>query len=82
MVDTKVTCDECGVAKREVNHWLLAAPFERTTTHLLIAKWNDRFADEGVHHYCGRECFNKAQSRWLDTGSLDKPQLQEPARFI
>lgn len=69
---TTITCDVCGVEKRETNHWLIAV------TSVSSAADNPGIAfgplgapvrddpDFKIEHLCGESCALKHLSRWLD----------------
>jgi hypothetical protein len=65
-----VTCSQCGVLKREVNHWFFAWT-ERAGQRLCIVPWE---ADSGLAHepsvekLCGQNCVQKFVQRYLDSG--------------
>lgn len=70
---TTVTCEECGIERREVNHWFLIVmddlQFDRVVRHkfkMSLMPWDDEVAKrEGVSHYCGAEHALKKVSEFL-----------------
>ncbi len=67
MKKEQYTCDVCGRAKGEVNHWWRA----RVGNALHIYHWEyfgEGGDDESVptKHICGHECLNKLVAAFLD----------------
>jgi hypothetical protein len=66
-----ITCSECGVEKKQTNHWWIA--FIATGARLIhnmprsieIREWNDNDAlIPNAHHICGEGCLGKVLSRF------------------
>jgi hypothetical protein len=65
MASSKVyTCDGCGVARQESNHWHLAlVRSEGLVDSITIQKWDDNLANESRYkHLCGIGCSTKLLS--------------------
>lgn len=76
MIETKVTCDVCGVEKRETNHWytLHLQRYETVYyfTRLVITSFNPVEQTTGTQkHACGNSCTQKLVERWLQAESLE-----------
>jgi hypothetical protein len=59
MRSESVTCDVCGISKREVNHWLVMSKNKRS---FLVDCFQS--VDKG-NDICGEECAHKALSQWF-----------------
>lgn len=58
------TCDNCGAARKQTNHWYLLNP---SPAGFKLLRWND--VDAGVPgylHICGQLCATECQARWMD----------------
>lgn len=62
-VQINFTCDECGITKKESNHWWLM----RFSGHSVnIVPWgNDNDLRDAII-VCGQECMMKKLSYWMD----------------
>lgn len=63
------TCDICGRAKAETNHWLVAIVkpgFEGIIFQPAEATEDPRNPEFVYEDICGQECGHKRLSRWLD----------------
>jgi hypothetical protein len=64
-----IVCSQCGVQKREINHWWFAWT-ERAGQRLCIIPWQ---SDEGLIHepkvqkLCGQNCVLKFTQQYLDS---------------
>jgi hypothetical protein len=67
-------CDECGVQKKESNHWVLA--FVSTVGGLNFWPWSD-ISDSRAIHLCGEGCAAKVLSKQIASWKL---QPREEAR--
>jgi len=56
----QVTCDVCGKAKCEVNHWWL---YGTSKSAIEIIPWDEQ--KRGWNHACGQECVIQAVNRWM-----------------
>ena len=59
-------CDECGVQKKESNHWVLA--FVNTERALNFWPWSDDVPD--AIHLCGEGCAAKVLSKQVASWKL------------
>jgi hypothetical protein len=85
-----VVCDECGRKKGDVNHWFvypysddpetdgLGFVIFRSDAVEMAAKQGVNLAQEARKDYCSQQCVTTIFQRWLDTGSVDKPQVIHP----
>lgn len=80
MNKTVTICDECGVEKKETNHWYLVLDDFGKDKNLsllgcpgiAIVPWNDGLAKSlGLKHICGQNCATAIFSRWLSYGQLE-----------
>lgn len=61
-------CDECGVQKKESNHWVLAI---NDVTAMLFKPWDDNLANaKGVLTLCGEGCAVKVLSKQIASWKL------------
>ena len=66
-----VVCSECGVERREANHWFL---YTRTDEGLEFHKWEWAGRDERENlldetqfgHLCGQQCAHKLLDQFLN----------------
>jgi hypothetical protein len=74
---TITTCDECGVERKDVNRWFSMIG---QLNHPAFYTFHDAdmclppAKDEIRLDYCGQQCAGAAFHRWLDTGTVEKPQ--------
>lgn len=65
-----ITCDICGRAKGETNHWLVATSSEGQPAHVAFAPFEggDYIVTEGlvIEDICGADCSHKRLQRALD----------------
>lgn len=67
-------CDECGVEKREANHWFKAYPWH--SGHFEIARWDANcvaphdapLVERIALHLCSEQCAAKAMSKAIGAG--------------
>jgi len=67
-----ITCSQCGMVKREANHWFLAWT-ERGGERFCFAPLESDLSiasEEGVQTLCGERCLHKAVQRFLDSIAL------------
>lgn len=58
------TCDVCGKAKQDVNHWWMLFEGEsQTGTYCAVYTWDGDI--ESFKHLCGQECVIKAVNEWM-----------------
>jgi hypothetical protein len=64
MRSVKITCDGCGVEKKDVNHW-----FQVDTSDLRFSvyTWRDQGGDDSTVHLCGESCAQKAFQKWMES---------------
>ena len=63
MIEQVITCDICGLQKREANHWFVAS---QESGELRISSWNSlRLMSSGAKHLCGETCAHKLTSQFL-----------------
>ena len=87
----QITCDVCGTAKGETNHWLAAVvvppqpdePNERLIAFapLDTVKPEDVDAedrDAAIEHICGQACAHTRLSQWLDELSNSPTTERQP----
>lgn len=76
IVSEHITCDVCGIAKGETNHWLMCvapvAPVATVLEGIVFAPICTRIADEArryvkVEHLCGHACAHKRLGQWLES---------------
>lgn len=67
-VVTTFRCDNCGVLKKEVNHWFMLS-ITNGTDSVTVYKW-DKDADSLDAHVCGVDCAVRLVARWMTTGKL------------
>ncbi|HVC91098.1 MAG TPA: hypothetical protein VND66_10805 [Acidobacteriaceae bacterium] len=76
--DESFTCDICGTAKLESNHWwmvtlgnVLCFEEDQPARHFTLLPWdNDESRNPKVHHICGEGCATKALERFMSSGNL------------
>ena len=77
---TIYTCDICGSERKQTNHWFEFYENGDGAIGLRTFKGNDT-----LKHVCGQACAHQMLDRWLSTGSLEKPEVQnsepEPLRM-
>lgn len=76
--DVSFTCDICGKAKGEANHWWMVMlgdvpcwdegqPGQRFT----LLPWNAAESrSQAIYHLCGQGCAMKAMERFMTTGKI------------
>lgn len=69
---TLIFCDECGVERGTENHWFSAWSSQPGVRFEPYRSGAVKDID-----LCGRECAQKVLERWLDTGSILKPETGE-----
>ena len=69
---TTIRCDVCQIAKKETNHWWVAAlRNDRVLTiRPMTAKGNASVSLD----LCGQACAHKLLDRWMATGKLEKSE--------
>jgi hypothetical protein len=61
-------CDECGVQKKESNHWVIAYNY---VPAMIFQPWDNEQADkEGVLTLCGEGCAAKVLSKQIASWKL------------
>lgn len=76
MIRQAISCDMCGVQKREANHWFIA--FEEKG-ELRIAGWaSPRRLSTGTAHLCGENCVHKLLSSFFAHGPATTQQVERP----
>jgi hypothetical protein len=72
MESVQITCDVCGRAKGETNHWFKAVVDRTVEVPVGIAFGTSEANAEGtglvLEHICGEACLHKRLSRWIDAG--------------
>lgn len=72
-----VVCDECGRVKGDANHWFkvwMGVDNRLVATAVIECIGSD----PGIKDVCSQQCMISLFQRWLDTGSVDKPQMVHP----
>ena len=69
-------CSECGMERREANHWFVST---RTACGLEFHTWEwavreGVLEDEQLGHLCGQECAHKLLDRFLTEVTTTKTQ--------
>lgn len=63
------TCDECGIIKKEANHWFKAV---KAGPQFWIGPWDSEMPDPFVQfkllHICSETCATKVMSRTIGSG--------------
>lgn len=72
MIDTQIRCDVCGIERQAVNHWYLVRA-NRSGFH--VVKGARKPGDMDV---CGQAHVHSLLDRWMETGSLAKPEVVHP----
>ena len=69
---TSITCDQCGVQKKESNHWKSAqlTPFENAEI-LTFCSWSRAEANSRTFDLCSEECAHRLLGKWM-RGELGK----------
>lgn len=63
MIKQSISCDMCGVQKREANHWFLA---NQESGELHVSQWTSKnLLCPGTKHLCGENCLHKFLSEFL-----------------
>ena len=63
MIKQSISCDMCGVQKREANHWFLA---NQESGELHVSQWTSKnLFSPGTKHLCGENCLHKFLSEFL-----------------
>lgn len=65
-------CNECNRLKDQINHWFVG---RLVGGSFLVGRLADARRDKRLRHYCGQGCLSTVFQRWLDTGSIDKPEV-------
>lgn len=82
MATVQITvCDECGQHKNDANHWFVVCS-PRWKGGVDMLKMSDMSSGSDVFplaHLCGQKCAMTVFQRWMDTGSIDKIQVEHPA---
>lgn len=81
MIQQAITCDICGIEKRQTNHWFLV---REESGELRISGWNSlHILLPGTRHLCGETCVHKLISQdlmRLGSGGLESAdRAQEDA---
>jgi len=71
-IDQQITCNVCGIAKRQNNHWFVARVSAVGVCGIAFLPINDPIAHDPVpgvtvEHICGDTCMHKRLSQWLET---------------
>ena len=72
-------CDECTKERNpEVNHWMASFPdLDGTRPIFMTSEEADKYTGGLVRYdLCGQECAMKLFSRWMETGSILKQDVQ------
>lgn len=70
--DPKISCNVCGVEKRDVNHWYqLVIGCMGGEVH--IVDWDVKLAHVADAHVCGQGCALVLVSRWFQSKSFEIP---------
>jgi hypothetical protein len=69
-----VRCDVCDILKREVNRWWKV---KQMSDHIRVYKAEEQ-ADQPRKDVCGQSCLHRLVDRWMETGSLEKPEVVHP----
>lgn len=73
MITQSISCDMCGVQKREANHWFIA--YEEAQ-ELRITGWaSPRRLSAGTVHLCGERCVHRFLSGFI--AQAPKVQTQQ-----
>lgn len=79
MVKETMHCDECGEQKKDANHWFVAGESQLGVTFDTFENaQRDPQLLKILFLYCGQSCGNKAFQRWMDTGHLEKQDVEVP----
>lgn len=63
MITQSISCDMCGVQKREANHWFIAY---KEAHEIRISGWaSPRCLSAGTVHLCGERCVHKFLSDFI-----------------
>ena len=63
MITQSISCDMCGVQKREANHWFIAYKEAR---EIRISGWaSPRRLSAGTAHLCGERCVHRFLSDFI-----------------
>jgi hypothetical protein len=57
------TCDGCGVAKKQVNHWFLIG--NGINDGFWILPWSEALQIKEYRHVCGHQCAHKLLDEFL-----------------
>jgi hypothetical protein len=61
MIRKTFTCDICGIAKQETNHWYLA---EASDEEVKIMIWEAELPTD-FKHLCGQSCVQNFIEQWM-----------------
>lgn len=79
MISTTITCDVCGVAKKESNHWfeiLAGEAFHAAKLDSVYGR-TGKSALGPVKQVCGEQCATRLILRWMRTGTLEEVPPKE-----
>jgi hypothetical protein len=68
-----VSCDICKVTKREVNRWWKV----RQMKHTIAVAPAEVVVPKPFKDVCGQSCLHRLVDRWMETGSLEKPEVEQ-----
>lgn len=71
---TIINCDECGIERTAENHWFSVVKNHEQPQFVPYEEFNMALHAIRVFDLCGRECAQKVLERWLDIGSVLKPE--------
>lgn len=60
MIEEKISCDQCGIQKKDANHWIC---LDDTPPGPLFAPWGDVTYRDYRKHLCGEKCASVLLSR-------------------
>ncbi len=73
LIPMTVSCDVCGLCKKEVNHWFVSWQDGTRLGSCAIAEID--IATPGLYFACGVEHINVLNARFLASGSFEKESL-------
>jgi len=70
-------CDECGIQKSFVNHWVML--IRREEELVILPAWNEERIHETLH-FCGRAHAGRYIERWMEdhTAAPHEPHMAAP----